>query len=99
MVQGKTSNNSNWSFSNSVNQNGLQDEFDPYCPGYPKLHQCVRSSNLCHHFKPDMTRSRPENTSRAYTIGTTFPNRILEDNMETIEAAGLINSVVVQRWA
>ena len=46
-----------------------------------------------------MTRSRPENTSRAYTIGTTFPNRILEDNMETIEAAGLINSVVVQRWA
>ncbi|KAF8346445.1 hypothetical protein F5887DRAFT_962043 [Amanita rubescens] len=43
--------------------------------------------------------SRPENMSRTYTIGTTFPNRILEDNMQTIEAAGLANSVVVQRWA
>jgi len=43
--------------------------------------------------------SRPENMSRAYTIGTTFPNRTLEDNTQTIEGAGLINSVVVQRWA
>ncbi|TFY78376.1 hypothetical protein EWM64_g5639 [Hericium alpestre] len=43
--------------------------------------------------------SRPENLTREYTIATTFPNRILEDNSATIEAAGLANSVVVQRWA
>ncbi|PFH49148.1 hypothetical protein AMATHDRAFT_5121 [Amanita thiersii Skay4041] len=42
--------------------------------------------------------SRPENVTRAYSIGTTFPNRILDDNSVTLEAAGLANSVVVQRW-
>ncbi|KAI0321545.1 ubiquitin-related domain-containing protein [Amylostereum chailletii] len=43
--------------------------------------------------------SRPENNSRPYTIGTTFPNRTLEDMGATIEGAGLTNSVIVQRWA
>jgi UBX domain-containing protein 1 len=42
--------------------------------------------------------SRPENLSRPYTIGTTFPNRTLDDDSATIEGAGLVNSVVVQRW-
>ncbi|KAF8174551.1 hypothetical protein BJ912DRAFT_989807 [Pholiota molesta] len=42
--------------------------------------------------------SRPENLSRAYTIGTTFPNRTLDDDSATIQGAGLVNSVVVQRW-
>lgn len=42
--------------------------------------------------------SRPENLTRPYTIGTTFPNRTLDDNTATVEAAGLKNSVVVQRW-
>jgi UBX domain-containing protein 1 len=42
--------------------------------------------------------SRPENNTRAYTIGTTFPNRTLDDDSLTIEAAGLTNSVIVQRW-
>jgi hypothetical protein len=42
--------------------------------------------------------SRPENNVRPYTIGTTFPNRTLEDDSSTIEAAGLRNSVIVQRW-
>ncbi|OAX37742.1 SEP-domain-containing protein [Rhizopogon vinicolor AM-OR11-026] len=42
--------------------------------------------------------SRPENLTRPYTIGTTFPNRTLEDNTQTIQAAGLVNSVIVQRW-
>ncbi|KZT30153.1 SEP-domain-containing protein [Neolentinus lepideus HHB14362 ss-1] len=42
--------------------------------------------------------SRPENNARPYTIGTTFPNRVLEDDSQTIEQAGLVNSVVVQRW-
>ena len=43
--------------------------------------------------------SRPENNTRPYTIGTTFPNRTLDDDSLTIEAAGLLNSVIVQRWA
>ncbi|KAF5375951.1 hypothetical protein D9615_008158 [Tricholomella constricta] len=43
--------------------------------------------------------ARPENLLRAYTIGTTFPNRTLDDPNATIEGAGLVNSVVVQRWA
>ncbi|KAK7696522.1 hypothetical protein QCA50_001180 [Cerrena zonata] len=42
--------------------------------------------------------SRPENNSRAYTIGTTFPNRVLEDDSQTIQNAGLVKGVVVQRW-
>ncbi|KAF7350626.1 SEP-domain-containing protein [Mycena sanguinolenta] len=42
--------------------------------------------------------ARPENLTRPYTIGTTFPNRTLDDNSATIEGAGLKNSVVVQRW-
>ncbi|KAH0580409.1 UBX domain-containing protein 1 [Termitomyces sp. J132] len=42
--------------------------------------------------------ARPENLTRPYTIGTTFPSRILDDLDITIEAAGLANSVVVQRW-
>jgi UBX domain-containing protein 1 len=42
--------------------------------------------------------SRPENLSRPYAIMTTFPNRILDDESATIQGAGLVNSVVVQRW-
>ncbi|KAF7304452.1 hypothetical protein HMN09_00847400 [Mycena chlorophos] len=42
--------------------------------------------------------SRPENLTRAYTIGTTFPNRTLEDDSQTVEAAGVGGAVVVQRW-
>ncbi|KAJ7734334.1 ubiquitin-related domain-containing protein [Mycena maculata] len=42
--------------------------------------------------------SRPENLTRPYSIGTTFPNRTLDDNAATIESAGLKNSVIVQRW-
>lgn len=43
-------------------------------------------------------RARPENSVRPYTIGTTFPNRILEDGTQSVEQAGLKNAVVVQRW-
>ncbi|CCM00209.1 uncharacterized protein FIBRA_02237 [Fibroporia radiculosa] len=42
--------------------------------------------------------SRPENNSRPYTINTAFPNRVLDNETQTIEAAGLVNSVVLQRW-
>lgn len=44
-------------------------------------------------------RSRPENLTRPYTIQTTFPVKVLEDDAKTIQEAGLANSVVVQRWA
>ena len=43
-------------------------------------------------------RSRPENHARPYVIMTTFPNKMLEDETQSIQAAGLANSVVVQRW-
>ena len=43
-------------------------------------------------------RSRPENLTRAYTIQTTFPVKVLDDDAKTIQEAGLANSVVVQRW-
>ncbi|KAI6127014.1 ubiquitin-related domain-containing protein [Pisolithus sp. B1] len=42
--------------------------------------------------------ARPENLSRPYAIMTTFPNRVLDNDSQTIKDAGLINSVVVQRW-
>ncbi|KAJ1303965.1 hypothetical protein OPQ81_008375 [Rhizoctonia solani] len=42
--------------------------------------------------------STPGASSRPYTIGTTFPNRILDDPTQTVEAAGIKGSVVVQRW-
>ncbi|KAJ7617644.1 hypothetical protein DFH06DRAFT_1483474 [Mycena polygramma] len=42
--------------------------------------------------------ARPENLTRPYTIGTTFPNRVLSDMKATIEGEGLKGCVVVQRW-
>ncbi|KAG6337186.1 hypothetical protein ID866_1900 [Astraeus odoratus] len=42
--------------------------------------------------------ARPENLTRPYTIGTTFPNRVLDNDSQTIKDAGLVNSVIVQRW-
>jgi UBX domain-containing protein 1 len=42
-------------------------------------------------------RSYPGAASQAYTIGTTFPNRTLDDDSITIEKAGLKNCVIVQR--
>lgn len=41
--------------------------------------------------------SRPASEQRPYTIGTTFPNKTLDDDSLTIDAAGLKNSVIVQR--
>ncbi|KZO94590.1 SEP-domain-containing protein [Calocera viscosa TUFC12733] len=42
--------------------------------------------------------SRPENAARAYNIQTTFPSRVLDNESQTVKDAGLLNSVVVQRW-
>ncbi|KAG8817268.1 hypothetical protein FRB91_009479 [Serendipita sp. 411] len=42
--------------------------------------------------------SRPGTSSRPYTIQTPLPVKVLNDDSQTIEAAGLKNSVVVQRW-
>jgi len=62
----------------------------------------VARMNLTHtvgDLRSFINASRPENSTRPYTIGTTFPNRTLDDDNVTIEAAGLRNSVIVQRWA
>ncbi|KAI0820919.1 hypothetical protein BC628DRAFT_1395081 [Trametes gibbosa] len=62
----------------------------------------VARMNLTHtvgDIRSFINASRPENNARAYVIMTTFPNRTLEDERQTIEAAGLANSVVVQRWS
>lgn len=63
----------------------------------------MRMSYFCFHDHAGSSQyphsSRPENLVRPYTIGTTFPNRVLEDDSATIQGAGLVNSVVVQRWA
>jgi UBX domain-containing protein 1 len=45
----------------------------------------------------DILRSRPGNSARPYVVQTTLPVRVLDDESQTIEAAGLKNSVVVQR--
>jgi UBX domain-containing protein 1 len=37
-------------------------------------------------------------STRPYTIQTTLPVKVFSDETQTIEAAGLKNSVVVQRW-
>ncbi|KAJ6452675.1 ubiquitin-related domain-containing protein [Mycena vitilis] len=42
--------------------------------------------------------ARPENRTRPYTIGTTFPTRVLGDMGASIAAAGVGGCVVVQRW-
>ncbi|KZW03206.1 SEP-domain-containing protein [Exidia glandulosa HHB12029] len=36
--------------------------------------------------------------ARPYTLATTFPNRVLENDEQTIKDAGLANSVIVHRW-
>jgi UBX domain-containing protein 1 len=36
---------------------------------------------------------------RQFVLQTTFPTKVLEDDSQTVEAAGLKNAVVVQRWA
>lgn len=37
--------------------------------------------------------------SRPYTIMTTFPNKTLDNDSQTIEDAKLQNAVIVQRWS
>lgn len=40
-----------------------------------------------------------ESRSRNYVLQTTFPNKELSDHGQTVKEAGLINAVVVQKWA
>ena len=41
----------------------------------------------------------PESRTRSYLLQTTFPTKELKDMEQTIKDAGLINAVVVQKWA
>lgn len=56
---------------------------------------------LTHHPPPNCHRfirvSRPDAATGAYRLATAFPPAQLEDDSATIEAAGLANSVVVQK--
>lgn len=40
-----------------------------------------------------------ESRSRNYVLQTTFPNKELSNHEQTIKDAGLVNAVVVQKWA
>jgi len=75
----------------------MSDESHAHGRGPSQLYQCVGELVIAERVLT-CARSRPDNAARAYTIGTTFPNRTLEDDGETISGAGLANSVVVQRW-
>jgi len=62
----------------------------------------VSRMNLTHtvgDIRAFINASRPGQSNTPYTIGTTFPNRILDDDKLTIQGAGLANSVIVQRHA
>ena len=41
--------------------------------------------------------SRPDSAGRAYRLATAFPPQQLDDDSVTIEAAGLANSVIIQK--
>ena len=40
--------------------------------------------------------SRPGNHTN-YNLMTTFPNKVIDNEMETLQQAGLLNAVIVQR--
>lgn len=41
---------------------------------------------------------RTNPTSRSYVLQTTFPVKELKDDNQTVKEAGLLNSVIVQRY-
>lgn len=43
-------------------------------------------------------RSSTENATRAYTLQTTFPTKVLDDDSKTVKEAGIAGAVVLQRW-
>ncbi|KAI9209461.1 uncharacterized protein BJ171DRAFT_487088 [Polychytrium aggregatum] len=46
-----------------------------------------------------INRSRPGEAARGYVLMTTFPNKQLTDASATLKDAGLLNAVIVQRYA
>jgi UBX domain-containing protein 1 len=66
----------------------------------PLLPRLVARLNLTHtvgDIRGFITASQPGD--RAFTIQTTFPNKVLADDSQTVEQANLANAVIVQRWA
>lgn len=61
------------------------------------INACVKLKKLFYYLLTTYASARPGNNREVYTIGTTFPNRTLTDDSQTIEAAGLVNSVITQR--
>ncbi|KAF9650454.1 SEP-domain-containing protein [Thelephora ganbajun] len=65
-------------------------------------HVMVCRMNLTHtvgDIRNFINASDPVNLTRPYTIGTTFPNKTLDDDTQTIKDGGLANSVILQKWA
>ncbi|KAI0086885.1 hypothetical protein BDY19DRAFT_995331 [Irpex rosettiformis] len=45
-----------------------------------------------------VSASSPENAARPYTLQTTFPTKVLDDDSKTVQEAGIGGAVVLQRW-
>jgi hypothetical protein len=67
------------------------------------LHQTIKTvclPLLPAHFSQScrfIRASRPDTAGRAYRLATAFPPQQLDDDSLTIEAAGLANSVIIQK--
>ena len=64
------------------------------------LHAFALTLRPCHPATPRrrfIRASRPDAAARPFRLATAFPPAQLDDDSATIEAAGLANSVVVQR--
>lgn len=44
-----------------------------------------------------ISRARPQYADQIFALMTTFPNKELKEDTETIEKAGILNAVIVQR--
>jgi len=84
----------------TMQQNGMQDEPHTHRWRHKELHQCVGAPHSLLLLLTDhVPRADAVNLTRPYTIGTTFPNKTLDDDTQTIKDAGLANSVILQKWA
>ena len=76
-------------------------KFDKSCSLTENGHICLKVVQFnCNHTVADIRRfiaaSRPELTSE-YSLMTAFPSVALKDNTASLEGAGLLNAVVIQK--
>ena len=79
------------------------DESEPTTSLQIRLHdgtRLVAKFNQAHtvaHVRAFVNNSRPGMATVAYKFSTTFPSKVVEDESQTLKAAGLCNAVVVQK--